>query len=105
MRLGATLHRYCNLRIDDPDSYIAECKRMGFRAATCPDHHLGGSDDLRAIREAFATADITIAEIGGWANCLDPRTEARRQAIASTTEALVVADEIGAVCCINVAGS
>lgn len=105
MRVGATMHRYCGLRIDDPDAYIAECRRMGFRAATCPDHRLGSTDDLRAIRQAFAAADITIAEVGGWANCLDPRPEARREALATTAEALAVADELGAVCCITVAGS
>ena len=105
MRIGATIHRYCGLRIDDPDTYIAECRRQGFRAATCPDHLLGDSGTIRRIRTEFEKADIVIAEIGGWANCLDPREDQRRQALKTTCEALAVADEIGAVCCITLAGS
>jgi sugar phosphate isomerase/epimerase len=105
MRLGATIHRYCGVRITDPDAYIAECRKQGFRAATCPDHHLGGSDRIREIRDAFGRADIVIAEIGGWANCLDPRAEHRREAINTVAEALATTDELGALCCINVAGS
>ena len=105
MRLGATIHRYCGLRINDPESYIAECRKMGFRAATCPDHLLGNSTEIRKIREAFQQADIVIAEIGGWSNCLDLRDEVRREAIKTTSEALAVADEVDAVCCINLPGS
>ena len=105
MRLGATLHRYCNVRIDNPDAYLAECRKQGFRAAQSPDHRLGSSDDLRKIRDAFAAADVVIAEVGGWSNPLDPREEERCRAIATTCKALSVADELGALCCINVAGS
>ena len=105
MRLGATIHRYCGLRIDDPDAYIEECRRMGFRAATCPDHELGGSEDLRLIRETFEKADITIAEVGGWSNCLDPRDDERRKARGIIAEALAVADDLGATSCITLAGS
>ncbi len=105
MKLGATIQHYCGLRIDDPDAYIAECNRMGLRAAASPDHHLGGIDDLRRIKRAFASADIVISEIGGWSNCLDPRPAERKQAMATIAEALATADELGAVCCITLAGS
>jgi sugar phosphate isomerase/epimerase len=105
MRLGATIHRYCGVRITDPESHLAECRKHGFRAATCPDHKLGDSNQIRAIREAFAAEDVVIAEIGGWANCLDPRPAERQQAITTVAEALAVADDVGAVCCINIAGS
>ena len=105
LRLGATIHRFCGLRIDDPSAYLSVCRKFGFRAATCPDHQLGDLAQLRAIRKDFSLADIVIAEIGGWANCLDPRTEERQQAIATVAEALAVADELDATCCINIAGS
>lgn len=105
MRLGATLHRYCGIRLNDPEAYIAECLKQGFRAAQAPDHRLGSGDDLGRIREACKKSDILIAEIGGWSNAIDPRPAERRTAIATTCEALAVADELGALCCINVAGS
>ena len=105
MRLGATIHRYCGVRITNPDAYLAECRKYGFRAATCPDHNLGDGAQIREIRETFATEDVVIAEIGGWSNCLDPRTDERRNAVDTVSQALAVADEVGAVCCINLAGS
>ena len=74
-------------------------------AGRAPDHRLGSSDDLRHIREACEKQDIVIAEIGGWSNAIDPRPDERRKAIATTCEALAVADELGALCCINIAGS
>ena len=105
MRLGATLHKYCGIRLNDPEAYIAECRKQGFRAAQAPDHRLGAGDDLRHIREACEKQDVIIAEIGGWSNAIDPRADERRNAIATTCEALAVADELGALCCINIAGS
>ena len=105
MRLGATLHKYSGIRLNDPDAYVAECRKHGFRAAQAPDHRLGSRDDLARIRNACEKADIVIAEIGGWSNAIDPRPEERRKAIALTCEALAVADELGALCCINIAGS
>lgn len=105
MRLGATLHKYCGIRLSDPDAYVAECRKHGFRAAQAPDHRLGASDDLCRIRKACDQADVVIAEIGGWSNPLDPRPDERRNAINLTCEALAVADELGALCCINIAGS
>lgn len=101
MRLGADFSHFTL----DPEAYVAKYKAWGYRAATCPKVALGESEKIRALRQAFAAADIIIAEVAAWVNPLDPRPAhqaANRRAIA---EALALADELGAVCCPTVAGS
>lgn len=105
MRLGATLHKYCGLRMTEPDAYVRECRRLGFRAATSPDYNFGGHDRAREIAKIFTEADIVIAEIGAWPHCLHPNPDIHRSAINEMAEGLAIADEMGALCCINVAGS
>jgi sugar phosphate isomerase/epimerase len=103
MRLGATISRYGTFA--DPDAYVAECRRCGYRAAPCPRVSIDDSAMLRAIRQSFARADIVIAEVGAWVNPLHPRAEERTRHRATIAEMLAVADEVGARCCVTVAGS
>ena len=101
MRLGAPLFS----APDDPAAIAAEHRRLGYGAAYCPKVTLADGDRVRAIREAFAAADVTIAEVGAWNNMLD-RDEAKRTAnIDYVCERLALADEVGATCCVNIAGS
>lgn len=103
MRLGATIADY--LQSDDPEAHVAECRRRGYRAAPCPAVSLAESDKIRTIKQAFADADIVIAEVAAWVNPLDPDPEKRRQNLKTIAETLALADELGAVCCATVAGS
>jgi len=101
MRLGAPLFA----PPDDPAEIAAEHRRLGYGAAYCPQATLGDGDRIRAIREAFAAADVVIAEVGAWNNMLDRDEEKRRVNIAYVCERLALADEVGARCCVNIAGS
>lgn len=101
MRLGADFSHY-DL---DPGAYAAKYREWGYRAATCPKVEIGEADKIRALREAFARADVVIGEVAAWVNPLDPRPEEQARNLAAITEALAVADELGAVCCPTVAGS
>lgn len=103
MRLGATIDSY--FKSDDPDAYVAECVKRGFRAAPCPSASIHETEKLRAIQQAFTKADVTIAEVAAWWNALDPNAERRKRARKLIAENLSLADEIGAVCCVAVAGS
>jgi hypothetical protein len=60
MRLGATISSY--FENSDPDSYVAECRKWGYRSAPCPSLGIKEGETIRAIAEAFSAADIVIGE-------------------------------------------
>jgi len=90
---------------NDPEAIALAHRQLGYRAAYCPAVKLGESDRIRAIREAFARHDVVIAEVGRWGNMMDADPNARATNIKSVTEGLALADELGARCCVDIAGS
>lgn len=101
MRLGGPVF----LESDDPEELAAEHRRLGYRAAYCPPLSLDEPERIRATHAAFERADVVLAEVGAWSNMLD-RDEARRRAsLEHVRERLALADEVGALCCVNIAGS
>jgi sugar phosphate isomerase/epimerase len=101
MRLGAPI----SLPVFDPAAWIAAVRAKGYRAAYCP---LTGTEDaatLRACEHAARQAELVIAEVGAWGNPLSPDEPTRRAALAKCQAMLALADEVGARCCVNIAGS
>ena len=66
---------------------------------------LKDTDRIRALSEAFAKHDVVIAEVGRWCNLLEADPEKRRQNLETVTEGLALAEAIGALCCVDIAGS
>jgi len=89
----------------DPDAWVAEHIRRGYKAAFCPLSEADGDDVVAAFREAAAAADLVIAEVGAWSNPLSPDSETSRKAIVLCQARLRLADRIGARCCVNITGS
>lgn len=90
---------------DDPEQLALAHRKLGYRAAYCPNVALKDTDRIRALAEAFAKHDVVIAEVGRWVNLLDPDPEKRRKNLEFVTEGLALADAIGARCCVDIAGS
>src|SRR6266404_7320591 len=88
IRLGGPIF----LKSDNPEELAREHRRLGYSAAYCPDARAGDSDRIRAIRAAFAAANIVIAEVGAWRNMLDPDPVKRSANLAYVTERLALAD-------------
>ncbi len=101
MRLGVGLA----LQSDDPDENARSYVAAGYGAATCPRASLDEPERIRAIREAFARHDVMIAEVGVWNNMLDPDPARRAANVDANARGLALADEVGARCCVNIAGS
>jgi len=101
MRLGAPLPQTTT----DPDEWIAALQARGYRAAYCP---LSGKEDqatIRAFERAAGRAGMVIAETGAWSNPLSPDEAIRQAALEKCRAMLALADEVGARCCVNIAGS
>ena len=101
VRLGAPV----DAGSDDPDALALAHRKLGYRAAYCPEVKLGDKDRIRAIAEAFAKQDVVIAEVGRWCNLLEADEAKRKENLRTVIDGLALADEIGARCCVNIAGS
>lgn len=90
----------------DPEKLARLAKEMGYTAAYAPSYlsvdHL---DEVRAAREAFAREGIVIAEVGYWENMLDLDPAARKKNREEMLKAFQLAEELGAGCVVNTAGS
>ncbi len=101
IRLGAPVFE----RPDDPEQLALVHRRLGYRAAYCPNVSLNDKDRIRDTREAFAKHDVVIAEVGRWCNLLEVDEEKRKANLAKVIDGLALAEEIGARCCVDIAGS
>jgi len=89
----------------DPDSWIKSLKEWGFRSTFCPLPIGASPADVRAVAMAARNAGIVIAEVGVWNNPIDPDPAKRKTAIDACKAGLAQAEEIGARCCVNCAGT
>ncbi len=101
LRLGGPIF----IKTDDPVQLAQEHRRLGYSAAYVPSVSLHESDKIAAIRKAFSSHNVLIAEVGAWVNMLDADDEKRKKNIAYVTERLALAEEIGAINCVNIGGS
>jgi sugar phosphate isomerase/epimerase len=90
---------------EDPEQIAQAHRTLGYRGGYCPPVELEDKERIRAIREAFAKHDVTIAEVGVWNNLLEADAAKRKANMTAMKRALALADEVGALCCVNIAGS
>jgi sugar phosphate isomerase/epimerase len=95
VRLGGPIF----LKSDDPAELAREHRRLGYSAAYCP------NGNPAEIKKAFAKEDVVIAEVGAWRNMLDPDPAKRRDNLNYVAERLQLAEQVGARCCVDIAGS
>ena len=92
-------------KFSDPSEWVNAAKNLGYSAAYCPVQPGDPVELIRAYREAAKKSNILIAEVGAWSNMLDPNESARKDAVKKNIDALQLADEIGAACCVNISGA
>jgi sugar phosphate isomerase/epimerase len=90
---------------DDPGELAREHKRLGYSAAYCPKATVEDGERVTAIVKAFAAEKVVISEVGAWVNMLDPDLEKRRKNMEYVTSRLALAEAVGALCCVDIAGS
>lgn len=101
IRLGGPIF----IKTDDPEEMALAHRKLGYSAAYCPNVKVNDAARIRAITDAFATYGVVIAEVGRWVNLLDPDAEKREANLKLVTEGLALAEELGALCCVDIAGS
>lgn len=101
MRLGAPLQS----SFDTPEGWIAAVRAKGYRAAYSPLPLDAPASQRSEYRRAAEEADIVIAEVGAWSNPLSRDRDTADAAFRKMVDALRLADDLGARCSVNIAGS
>jgi len=101
IRLGAPVFK----APADPEQLALAHRSLGYRAAYCPGVRLNDTQRIRDIAAAFAKHDVVIAEVGRWVNLLDADPAKRAANLKTVTDGLALAEAIGALCCVDIAGS
>jgi sugar phosphate isomerase/epimerase len=89
----------------DPEELALAHRKLGYRAAYCPNISLKETDKIQAFSTAFSKHDVMIAEVGRWVNLMDSDQEKRRKNLETVTDGLALAEAVGARCCVDIAGS
>lgn len=101
LRIGVPLFE----KYDSPEAWIQILQKLGCRAAYCPVGLDADISTIKAYEKAAKQADILIAEVGAWSNPLSPDEVTADAAFDKCVKSLQLAEEIGANCCVNIAGS
>ncbi len=101
VRLGAPVPG----KFQDPVEWIKAVKALKYSAAYCPAQPGAAPELIKSFRNEAARNNIIIAEAGVWNNMLDPDEAKRKENIRKNVETLRLADEIGAMCCVNISGA
>ncbi|MDD4796532.1 MAG: sugar phosphate isomerase/epimerase [Eubacteriales bacterium] len=102
MRLGAPVF----IDHTNPEAYALAHVQKGYRAAYCPEGlRLEDTTAVAAYRDALARHDIVLAEVGAWCNPLAADKETAEKNVQYIAQRLALADELGAVACVNIVGS
>lgn len=101
IRLGGPLFT----KYKDPGEWTEALSRAGYRAAYCPVDISASAEEIRAYKAEAYRADIVISEVGVWVNTISPDEQERKAAIDKCVKGLQLADEMGAMCCVNTSGS
>jgi sugar phosphate isomerase/epimerase len=91
--------------LDDVREMARRHRADGYTAAYCPRIAIGERDRIVAVREAFAAEGLPIAEIGAWCNLLATDPAKRRANLDRVSQSLAIADEVGALCCVDYLGT
>jgi len=101
IRLGGPVDAKSN----DPAEIARAHKAAGYRAAYCPNVSLNDAGRIKAVRDAFGAQDVVIAEVGAWCNMVAAEAAGREKNLKYVCERLALADEVGALCCVDYLGS
>jgi sugar phosphate isomerase/epimerase len=105
-RRGVRLGGPVFLKTEDPSLLAREHRRLGYGAGYCPESAtLADLKGLRDIERAFGAENVIIAEVGAWRNMLDPNPAKRSANLEYVVQRCALADELGARCCVDIAGS
>ena len=101
MRLGVST----SFEHISPQEWLEKNKRLGLKSVVFPTNCEADDSLIKEYSSLADKNDITIAEVGIWRNTLAADKAERTRAMEYAINQLILADKIGAKCCVNVAGT
>ena len=101
MRLGGPVEHEAG----NAESWIAALQAHNYGTAVFPLRHDSPRGQIGEHVAAAERAGVVIAEVGAWSNPISIDEAERTTAIAYCQAQLALAEDIGARCCVNIAGS
>lgn len=100
MRVGAHVFHY-----HSAEEWAREHVRKEYGTAYWPLALTSSPQEIEAYAAAAKEHHLLIAEVGAWNNLLDRDPSVREANILDNIQALRLADQVGARCCVNITGS
>ncbi len=90
---------------ENPDQWARKMHQLGCKSVIFPTDSRAPEELIEAYVQAAKTYDLVLAEVGIWKNQLAPDRREQKKVIDYSVEQLKLADRVGAMCCVNVAGA
>jgi sugar phosphate isomerase/epimerase len=101
MRIGGGIVKpYTN-----PDEWISLVKDLGYSTVLVPVEYNASKEEKREYLNYIKKYNLVLGEVGIWRNPLSPNEMERKATMEYSKKQLALAEEMGANCCINVAGA
>lgn len=94
-----------SLQHTTPQDWAERHRSLGLECVNFPVDHTASEETYMAYKQAADEAGLVIAEVGVWRNTLAADPAEREQWIQYAINQLRMADQIGAICCVNVVGT
>lgn len=94
-----------SLQHSNPKEWAKKHADLGLKAINFPVDYKAGKELINEYVYEAKAAGLIIAEVGIWRNVLAFDEEERKAAIEHSIGQLAMAEEIGAKCCVNIAGT
>ncbi len=101
MRIGGGIEKpYLN-----PDEWIALVKDLNYSAVLVPVKYDAAKEEKRDYLDYIKKYNLVLGEVGIWRNPMSPDETERKTALEYSKKQLALAEEMGANCCVNIAGA
>lgn len=101
MRLGICT----SLGINDPTKWAEKMTEIGCKSVIFPLNCEAKEAEIDGFVKAAKEKDLLIAEVGIWRNAIAFDEAERKKNLQYSIDQLLLAEKVGARCCVNVAGS
>lgn len=101
MRIGGATPR----PYESPEEWLAQVSSLGYSAVAAPVGYDAPKEVKRAYLDCVRENDLVIGEVGIWRNAISPDEKERQAAMEFSRQQLALAEELGANCCVNIAGA
>lgn len=101
MRIGGGIEK----KYSNPDEWISYVLDLNYSTVLVPVGYYASREEKRSYLEYIKKYNLVLGEVGAWKNPLALKEEERREALDYCKNQLVLAEEMGANCCVNIVGT